>query len=243
MRLCGHTLVGVRCTWPIICVVCSSRQASLATLSRPISQTLRRAMAMALERSGFALARLRLTVAFDPPGPIFVALAPFADMPEEVYQQGTHTVTAHLARNTPLAKATHFIEQRTQARATLPAGIEEVLLLGPDDTILEGSTSNFFAVLHGRLRTAGEGVLVGITRTLVLEIARTVLPVDLQGVILADLPSVAEAFLTSSSRGILPVVTIDERAVGSGVPGPMTTALRQLYLRRVEQDLEPLYVS
>src|SRR5579871_3522407 len=66
-------------------------QQSASLLGHPVTSDpadLRRAMARALQRSGFAMARLRLTVAFDPPGAVYVALAPFADMPEEVYERG-----------------------------------------------------------------------------------------------------------------------------------------------------------
>jgi branched-chain amino acid aminotransferase len=201
---------------------------------------LRRAMAEGLQRSGFPLARLRVTVAFDSPGAAFVAFAPFAAPPEDLYRLGARAVTSHLARVLPRAKTTGFVEAGSHARAVAPPGTEEVLLVDPAGLILEGTTSNFFAVVDGRLRTAGEGMLPGITRSLVLEVAADVLPIEQSPLQVGELHVAAEAFLTSSSRGVMPVVAVDEKVVGAGTPGPVTRELRRRYEARVARDLEPL---
>ncbi|MCY4525968.1 MAG: aminotransferase class IV, partial [Anaerolineaceae bacterium] len=100
--------------------------------------------------------------------------------------------------------------------------------------------SNFYGVLDGELRTAGTDVLAGITRGIVLQLAPDILPVNLSAMLLDDLSRVEEAFLSSSSRGLLPVVRVDEQVIGSGRPGPVTLALVEALERFVEQHLEAL---
>jgi branched-chain amino acid aminotransferase len=123
----------------------------------------------------------------------------------------------------------------------MPEGAYEGLITGPKGEILEGLSSNFYAVLDGELRTAEEHVLHGISRRIVLEIAEHRLPVDLQPVTLADLPDASEAFMSSSSRGILPVIAVNDTIIGNGKPGPVTSELVQAYDAWVEDHLEPLW--
>jgi D-alanine transaminase len=89
------------------------------------------------------------------------------------------------------------------------------------------------------LRTEEERVLLGVTRSLVLEAAGAVLPVERRAVHREELPRLAEAFVTSVSREVLPVVTIDGRAVGEGRVGPVARAVMAgfgaLVLREAER--------
>lgn len=201
----------------------------------------RRAIAEALRRAGFAEARVRLTFTYEPPGVLYVAVAPFASLPERLYREGAHCVTAltELRRQNPRAKGTSFIGPGSAARAGL-AEAHEVLLVAEDGTILEGSSSNFFAILGGVLRTAEEGVLIGTTRNLVLACAEGLLPIDRRPIRRADLPETAEAFLTSVSRVVLPVTQIDETVIGSGVPGQVTRDLAERVRLAIEAALEPI---
>jgi branched-subunit amino acid aminotransferase/4-amino-4-deoxychorismate lyase len=100
-------------------------------------------------------------------------------------------------------------------------------------------SSNFFGLRDGVIWTAEEGVLAGITRSLALEVADAMgVPVELQGVREDELSMLDEAFITSASRAVLPVVEINGKAVGTGTPGPVTQRLLQGYLERVEAELE-----
>jgi len=207
----------------------------------PDHQALRRATGTALRRSGWPLARVRLTVASDPPGATYVTLTPFAEPSPERYKRGVRVITVRsLTRQTPRAKSTGFVDAGARARAAAPAGTEEALLVDADGRVLEGTSSNFFGVLSGRLRTAGEGVLEGITRSLVLELAAEALPVDLTPVMVGDLGRLDEAFITSASRAVLPVVEIDGQPVGTGHPGPVSELIGRRYRARLDDELEPL---
>ena len=114
------------------------------------------------------------------------------------------------------------------------------LILGANGDILEGVSSNFYAILNGELRTAGGGVLPGIAQQIVFAIAPAILPLRREAIRTAELSQVAEAFITSSSRGIVPVIEIDAQPIGGGVPGAFTGRLRAAYAAWVNDHLEEL---
>ncbi len=191
----------------------------------PLDRSLaRRTIRDALGETGFAESRLRLT--FAPPR-LFVAVEPFSPLPAAVYAAGVACVTVDVARSNPLAKDTRFIATARDVYGRLPDDVEEGLLVAEDDTVLEGLSSNFFAVLNGRLRTEDARALHGITRSAILEVAAGVLPVALTAIHRPDLPGISEAFITSVSREALPVVRIDGRPVGDGRVGEVTRAVIQ----------------
>jgi branched-chain amino acid aminotransferase len=197
----------------------------------------RRAIARALDAACHPESRLRLT--FAPPR-LFVAIEPFAPQPERLFEEGVACVTLDVRRENPHAKDTRFIATAQGAYGRLPAGVEEGLILGDDGAILEGLSSNFFAVVDGVLRTEEERALAGVTRSLVLEVAEGLMPVERRAVPGRERPRVGEAFVTSVSREVLPVVRIDDRPVGDGRPGPKTKAIVRAFADLVRREVEAL---
>jgi branched-chain amino acid aminotransferase len=197
----------------------------------------RRALAAALDATAHAESRLRLT--FAPPR-LFLAIEPFAPLPARLYAEGVACVTLDLRRDNPHAKDTRFIATAQAAYGSLPVGVEEGLIVAGDGAVLEGLSSNFFAVVRGTLRTEEERVLVGVTRSLVLEVAEGLMPVDLRAVSRDELPRIDEAFITSVSREVLPVVRIGDRPVGDGRVGPRTSALLAAFGALVQREAERL---
>ena len=138
----------------------------------------------------------------------------------------------------PVAKRTarpDAILERTAAQA---AGAYEALRVDELGRVLEGATSTFFGVCDGHLYTAplAVGVLDGITRRHVLAAADAAgIPVREQAPLLANLHNMHEAFITSSTRGVVPVCAIDARRYP--VPGPLTARLAAAYEAEVEAHL------
>lgn len=192
-----------------------------------------RALASALRATDHAESRLRLTYA---PPLLFVSVEPFQPVPESIYEDGAWCVTLALRRDRPRSKDTRFIAAAAGAYERLPSGAHEGLMLGDDGAILEGLSSNFFAVREGALRTEGERALPGVTRSLVLELAPDMVAVSLVPPRVDDLPLLSEAFITSTSRGLVPVVRVDDSAIGDGRPGPVTRALRRRFEERVTRE-------
>jgi branched-chain amino acid aminotransferase len=197
--------------------------------------SVRRAVAAALEATAHAESRLRLT--FAPPR-FFLSVEPYVPLLDALYQEGVACVTVPIRRADPLTKDTRFAATAAAAYQVLPPGAHEGLLVGEDGSLLEGLSSNFFAVRDERLYTEETRALPGVTRSLVLELAHGILPVSTTALRLADLPSVTECFITSVSRGILPVVSIDGQIVGDGRPGPVTRELMARFTRLIGREAE-----
>lgn len=202
--------------------------------------------------------RLRLILTRDE-GRIYIAAQAFTPIPDSVYEKGVHVVSVEMARHDPRIKGTDFITQSAQQRELVKGDIFEILLTR-NGGILEGMTSNFYAVrsaparrdgrlLHrgeqppradmATLVTAQKGILLGVTRRAVLRIARGA------GMLIEyRSPGVDENFdealLTSSSRGVVPIVKIDGRAVGQGKPGAWTKRLSLAYQAYVEESGESI---
>ena len=198
---------------------------------------LRSALLDVIARERLTALRLRITVPLDV-DQIFISVEPFEVYPAEFYQRGVRCATTRLSRHTPQAKATDFIAPSRETKAAIDPGIHELLIVNRAGEILEGISSNFYAVIDGVLRTAGKDVLEGITRHIVLQEAVAVLPIEYQPVKLAELNRVAEAFITSSSREVMPVIQIDEHVIGTGQPGPITQRLLAHYRADLEREAE-----
>ncbi len=179
--------------------------------------------------------RLRLVLAGD--SQMYAAIEPLVPLPPQVYEQGVRVVTVALQRRSPRLKSTAFIESsEAQRRLLAESGAFEALMVRRG-YILEGLTSNFFYVQDGVLGTARRGVLLGVTRRSVLRLARRLgLPVCYRpGRVEAAFD---EAFLTSSSRGVVPVVQIDDQPVGDGRVGAWTRRLGEAYQAAVLEKAE-----
>jgi D-amino acid aminotransferase len=123
-------------------------------------------------------------------------------------------------------------------REALRRGAAEGLYVTRDGEVTEGTTSNLFAVVRGAVVTPPResGVLGGVTRDLVLRLARRLgLPAREEPLAAARLRRAAEVFVTASTVEVLPVVRLDGRPVGSGTPGPVTRRLQSAYRAYVER--------
>ena len=106
----------------------------------------------------------------------------------------------------------------------------EQLMLDATGHILEGGSSNFYGVLDGAFCTADQGVLEGITRKIILDLVQELaIPLRLEAVQIDDLPKLTEAAISSSSRGLLPVVQIEDQMIGDGRPGPICQQIEAAY--------------
>jgi branched-chain amino acid aminotransferase len=214
------------------------RSGMVLKLDRPRLRTALREMILA---SGYGDVRFRITAAPSLPETLIMSIEPFTPLAESVYADGVKVITLQgAARHNPAAKTTDWMQDRQQIEKALPASVFTGLLVSENGAILEGLSSNFYAILNGELRTAGEGVLAGIAQQIVFEVAPAVLPGRRDAVNVTDIPHLSEAFITSASRGIVPVVQIDEVTLGDGKPGERTRQIRERYLVWVKEHLEAL---
>jgi hypothetical protein len=159
-----------------------------------------------------------------------------------------------LARENPLVKAAEFAARRpasgglAQLESSAVPGPQpsrtpaptlghgpvpepyEYLLVSADGLILEGTGTNFWSMRDGVVYTAGEGVLEGITRKILLALIREEgIPLRLDAVRMDEVPGLDEAALSGSSRAFLPIVDIAGQVVGDGRPGPLSRRILAAY--------------
>lgn len=169
---------------------------------------------------------------------VFAYAQPLKYSPAEQLAQGVAAVTTEDIRWQRCdIKAIALLANALLRQQAIDQGAVEAILVR-DGVVTEGAASNIFIVREGSLMTPPKGpfILPGITRDLVVEIARThqiscnELPVKTDWLRSAD-----EIWLTSSTKEILPITHVDGRPVGNGKPGPMHARLFALY-KQYKQD-------
>jgi branched-chain amino acid aminotransferase len=147
---------------------------------------------------------------------------------------GVNTVTWKAVRKNPKAKKTTFLYEAEKIRFEIPIIVNEVLLVNRKEQILEGLSSNFFAIHKGEIWTEGRQVLSGRTRAIILDVAATAgIRIHLAPIYISEIPNLEEAFLTSASRSVLPIQKINDCLVGTGKAGDVTNKLNVLYRQRI----------
>lgn len=202
--------------------------------------TLRSAIKYIVEHMKNGNLRVRITIDLEQEiGSLFIATESLQIPPKSIYKNGGTAITFQIERKNPKAKLTDHLNVATQIRNKYPKEINEVLAVAADGTILEGLSSNFFAVKGEEIWTAGENVLLGTIRRSVINLAReNNIAIRFQGIKLGDLSGISEAFITSTSRSILPITKIDNYSIDSGKPGEITKDLVSLYNQWVQDELE-----
>ena len=160
---------------------------------------------------------------------------------EALYEKGASAVIVSIRRNpvealNPAIKASNLLNNALATREAYAKGGFEAILLNTRGEVAEGAGSNVFIVKAGRLLTPplSCGLLAGITRELVLEIAAaTRVPFEERSVSADDLKTADELFITSTLKELLPMVTLNGSPVGSGAPGPVTQGLLKAYRARI----------
>jgi branched-chain amino acid aminotransferase len=175
-----------------------------------------------------------------------ILLEPLVPLPASMYRDGVSVVTVRTERAADAAhgaKVGNYLASLLALRAAKEAGAHEALVIGSDGTVVEGTTSNVFAVQGGALLTPPEeaGILPGITRAHLLHAAADIgVPVRFERLTQGELAASAEVFLSSSIREVLPVIRVDSMPVGDGRPGPITRALHAAFRRRIGLGDDPM---
>jgi len=203
-------------------------------------------------RAGLPDAYIRLLVtrgvgelSYDPrlcPTPSLVIIArPHAVPAAEVYTNGVEVAIVSVQRNrrealNPRIKSNNLLNNALAMQQALARGAFEAVMRNSSGAIAECSQSNLFVVSGGVVKTPPleAGLLAGITRAFVLELCASLgvtaveTPLDDAALFGAD-----EAFLTSTTREIVPIVRVDGRAIGTGSPGPTTARLIEEFSARI----------
>lgn len=171
---------------------------------------------------------------------VVIILSPYKPVPEPFLREGVRVEIARdLHRDQPLIKTANFVVRRRPYPLERQDSYEHLLVDG-EDGILECSSANFHAIRDGALWTGSGGALEGITQKVLVRVATDLgVPILRERVRLADVARLDEAFLTSSTRGLVPIVDIAGTKIGSGVPGALYKKLRDGYEQFAEREAVP----
>ncbi len=157
--------------------------------------------------------------------------------PASKFELGVKLMLYEHHRTFPSTKSINYIVGIYLLPQQRAAGAEDVLFHSGGH-IYETTRANFFIVTQdGIIVTAGEGILHGVTRKKLLEVASHHYAIEERRPTLAELTTAKEAFITSSTRLLMPVVQVDDVTIGSGKPGPVAQHLLALMKEEVERYL------
>ncbi len=171
-----------------------------------------------------------------------VIVKPFEAYPARVYNDGIRIALVDMLRNhprsvNPIIKSNNLMNNALAMQAAYRGGAEEALMCNYRGELTECSQSNFFLVRGGAALTpkSEAGLLEGVTRAFLFELGRELgIDVREETLVPKDLETADEMFITSTTRELSPVVSVDGRAVGDGRVGPITKKLTALYQQRAQ---------
>ncbi len=169
--------------------------------------------------------------------------------PEEFYENGLKVITAATRRNygevlPPQIKSCNYLPNIMAKIEAITAGVLEAVCMTREGYVAECTGDNIFIVKNGVIVTPPTfvGILVGITRNAIMEIARD-LGYEVKEEVFTryDLYTADEVFLTGTAAEVVGVVEIDSRTIGDGKPGPITKKLREEFMKLVRSEGYPIY--
>jgi branched-chain amino acid aminotransferase len=175
-----------------------------------------------------------------PTSSIVVIAKPHVDPPASVFEHGVMVTLSTIVRNhpgsvNPMIKSNNLLNNALAMQEAVKRGAFEAIMRNFRGELAECTTANLFVVKGGAALTppTDAGLLAGITREFLFEIAADAgIPMREQVLKDADLFGADEAFFTSTTREIVPIVKVDDRAIGSGKPGEVTKRLLAEFRRR-----------
>ena len=158
---------------------------------------------------------------------------------EQLYTKGASAVFVKTIRNLqgatlPEVKSLNFLNNILAKQEVIRAGVDEGIMLNYLGQVTEGTVSNIFLVKNNTVLTPAPqaGLLVGVTRNCVLKIAEELGIGCQEGILYGqDFLHADEVFYTNSGSGIVPITKLDNKLVGSGLPGQVTQQLIGSYSR------------
>jgi branched-chain amino acid aminotransferase len=134
-----------------------------------------------------------------------------------------------------LPKAGNYIENMLAYREAKQQNAFDAIMINPEGLVTEGTTSNIWLVKNGLIFTPplSVGILEGLTRKTLLELSPSIQEKKLYP---QDFLSADECFLSSTTRDLVPVISINNQRIGTGVPGTETLKLLSLYRENVTKD-------
>lgn len=162
------------------------------------------------------------------PATLMAFCKPFSKSP---LPEGIHAMTYHYLRDLPTVKHTNYLMAIWLQPKLKAQGLQDVLYLH-DGLVTEFPRASAFMVTRdGVLVTPSDKVLAGITRGQLLGLAADLMPVEIRPVTVEEWMHAAEVFMTSTSKMVTPVLSIDGISFNHGKPGPVTMRLKAVFVQ------------
>lgn len=212
--------------------------AKLLNLEVPLTRDLlKEKITYLLQQNKFGTSGIKLLLTggysddlYTPATPNFMILnLPLFHRPGD-FGDGIKLILLDYQRHLPEVKTTYYLPSISLFPKLKEKGAVEVLY-HHNGLISETTRANIFFIKKGTLITPAEGILKGITRKYVLQVARELMPVEEGEVRLEDLWESDEAFITGTSKHVAPIVEVEGRMIGNGKPGERTKVISDAYER------------
>ena len=153
---------------------------------------------------------------------LLVLVSPTPKLPAAWYRDGVKIISWEVERPIPGAKSIDYISASLALKRAAAEGAVEALYIDRNGFALECTTANIFAFVGDTLVTPGRGILSGVTRKVVLDLAHGLFTIDVRDISRTELFAADEVFITGTSKGLVPVVRVDDRVIGDSRPGQRT---------------------
>ena len=175
---------------------------------------------------------------------IFIIADKIKLYPEEFYENGLPIITAKTKRNHPMTvdpriKSLNYLNNILGRIDAIEGGTEEALMLDIDGYVTECTGDNIFMLQGDKLVTpnADLGALEGVTQDVAIELAeKMVIKTEYVKMMPEEFFKGEECFLTGTAAEIIPVVKLDDKKIGAGVPGELTKKLRTEYRKLTDTE-------
>jgi branched-chain amino acid aminotransferase len=189
------------------------------------------------------IGELSYNLASTPAPSVVIIVKPYVPPPAHTFTDGIRLSLVSVRRNhpqalNPMIKSNNLLNNALAMQEALRNGADEALMRNQAGELVECSQSNIFLVKGDAVVTPplSGGLLPGITREFVLELADELgIPAREERLTPDDLRTAPEAFITGTTREVTPVVRVDDLAIGSGRPGPITMRLLTQFRARAEE--------
>jgi branched-chain amino acid aminotransferase len=167
-------------------------------------------------------------------GILMVMATPKFELPGWWYRDGAAVATVQMERFIPTSKSTSYLNAVYAQQLAKKQGAIEAVYVDRKNRVLEGTTTNFFGLEGNTLVTPPDGIIPGITRSVILNLVEGKYPVELRHIDKEELKNFDEIFITASNKEVVPIIKVDDMVVAEGRPGPQTVDIMKLFAEYTE---------
>ena len=162
-------------------------------------------------------------------GKLMVMVTPKLELPDWWYTDGAKIITLDIERFIPGAKSTNYLTAVWALQLAHHQEAIESIYVDRKNHLREGTTTNIYFFKDDKLITTQSDILPGVTRSVILELAKGHFPIEFAEVSKDDIGSMEEIFITASNKEVVPIIQINDTIIGDGKPGPKTRKLMRIF--------------